>query len=125
VSRTSTLSGSSDAAPQAAQAERHHGGPQFGRGADVAAFLVERDADLKSIVTHGQFSFRGRGAAAASIEQYHNQRHEGLTGKHLLRLSLSAFDPKGHSKHSLDLPVGLSHRLGDGNVVSCLHCMNE
>src|SRR5438132_9855960 len=24
-----------------------------------------------------------------------------------------------------DLPVGLSHRPGDGNVVSFLHCMND
>jgi hypothetical protein len=30
-----------------------------------------------------------------------------------------------HSKHSLELPIGLSHRLGNGNVVSSLHCMND
>jgi hypothetical protein len=23
------------------------------------------------------------------------------------------------------MPIGLSHRLGDGNVVSFLHCMND
>src|SRR4029450_4424213 len=33
--------------------------------------------------------------------------------------------PSGLRKHSLDLPIGLSHRLGDGNVVSFLHCMND
>src|SRR4029450_13487161 len=33
--------------------------------------------------------------------------------------------PSGLRKHSLDLPIGLSHRLGDGNVVSSLHCMND
>src|SRR6266567_5686398 len=33
--------------------------------------------------------------------------------------------PSAHSKHSLHLPIGLSHRLGDGNVVSSLHCMND
>src|SRR5262249_50305689 len=27
--------------------------------------------------------------------------------------------------HSLDFPIGLSHRLADGNVVSSLHCMND
>src|SRR4029450_8238640 len=32
--------------------------------------------------------------------------------------------PTGHSKHSLDLPIGLSHRPRDGSVVSSLHCMN-
>jgi len=34
-----------------------------------------------------------------------------------------SWHPTGHSKHSLDLPIGLIHRLGDGNVVSSLHCM--
>src|SRR5262249_18793978 len=29
------------------------------------------------------------------------------------------------SSHSLDLPIGLSHRLGDGSVVSSLYCMND
>jgi hypothetical protein len=33
--------------------------------------------------------------------------------------------PIGHSKHSLDLLIGLSHRLGDGDVVSFLHCIND
>src|SRR5437763_16875953 len=33
--------------------------------------------------------------------------------------------PSDHSKHSLHLPISLSHRLGDGNVVSSLHCMND
>src|SRR5207247_11367057 len=33
--------------------------------------------------------------------------------------------PSAHSKHSLHLPIGLRHRLGDGNVVSSLHCMND
>jgi hypothetical protein len=28
-------------------------------------------------------------------------------------------------KHSLDSPIGLSHRLGDGNVVSFLLCMSD
>jgi hypothetical protein len=37
----------------------------------------------------------------------------------------SVMTPSGHSKHPLDLPIGLSHRLGDGNVVSFLHCMND
>src|SRR5262245_34328847 len=31
----------------------------------------------------------------------------------------------GLREHSLDLPIGLRHRLGDGNVVSFLHCMND
>jgi ABC transporter substrate binding protein len=43
----------------------------------------------------------------------------------MLSASLTGFTPTGHSKHSLDLPIGLSHRLGDGNVVSCLHGMND
>src|SRR5215472_1174324 len=33
--------------------------------------------------------------------------------------------PSGLREHSLDLPIGLRHRLGDGNVVSSLHCMND
>src|SRR6516162_185722 len=33
--------------------------------------------------------------------------------------------PSGLREHSLDLPIGLRHRLGDGNVVSFLHCMND
>src|SRR5262249_37644705 len=28
-------------------------------------------------------------------------------------------------KHSIDLPIGLSHRPRDGSVVSSLHCMND
>src|SRR5262249_13260590 len=36
----------------------------------------------------------------------------------------TAKTPSGHSKHSLALS-GLSHRRGDGNVVSFLHCMND
>src|SRR5262249_9105111 len=28
-------------------------------------------------------------------------------------------------KHSLELPIGLSHRPRDGSVVSSLHCMND
>jgi hypothetical protein len=31
----------------------------------------------------------------------------------------------GHSKHLLDLPIGLSHRPRAGSVVSSLHCMND
>src|SRR5262245_16141606 len=31
----------------------------------------------------------------------------------------------GLREHSLDLPIGLSHRLRDGSVVSSLHCMND
>jgi hypothetical protein len=39
---------------------------------------------------------------------------------------MTEFDPPtGHSKHSLNLPIGLRHRLGDGSVVSFLHCMND
>src|SRR6516225_7005761 len=33
--------------------------------------------------------------------------------------------PSGLREHSLDLPIGLRHRLGDGNVVSSLRCMND
>jgi hypothetical protein len=33
--------------------------------------------------------------------------------------------PTGHSKHSLDLLIGLSHRLGDGDVVSFLYCIKD
>src|SRR6516165_2737982 len=33
--------------------------------------------------------------------------------------------PAGHSKHSLDLPIGLSYRPRDESVVSSLHCMND
>src|SRR6516165_9297524 len=33
--------------------------------------------------------------------------------------------PTGHSKHSLDLPIGLSYRPRDESVVSSLHCMND
>jgi hypothetical protein len=45
----SAVSGNSAASicpAQAAQAQRHHGRPQLGGGADIAAPLVERDADL-------------------------------------------------------------------------------
>jgi hypothetical protein len=39
---------------------------------------------------------------------------------------MTEFDPQlVIRKHSLDSPIGLSHRLGDGNVVSSLHCMND
>ncbi len=41
-----------DLAPQSAQAERRHRLTQLGRGGDVAAPLVEDDADLKPVVTH-------------------------------------------------------------------------
>src|SRR5262249_12312600 len=33
--------------------------------------------------------------------------------------------PSGLRKHLFDLPIGLSRRLGDGSVVSSLHCMND
>src|SRR5437867_12492511 len=37
---------------------------------------------------------------------------------------MTEFDPQlVIRKHSLDSSIGLSHRLGDGNVVSFLHCM--
>src|SRR5215472_7500586 len=49
----------------------------------------------------------------------------GQTGKHVFIQSLSAFDPAVIRKHSLDLPLGLSHRPRDGSVVSFLHCMND
>src|SRR5262249_33548955 len=50
----------------------------------------------------------------------------GQTGKHLLPLSLSAFDPSGHLEAlSLDLPIGFSHRPRDGSVVPSLHCMHD
>ena len=39
-----------DLAAQAAQAQCHHRLTQLGRAADVAAPLVERDADLKPLV---------------------------------------------------------------------------
>jgi hypothetical protein len=45
-------------------------------------------------------------------------------GQHLLVLSPPVLTPSGHSKHSLDLPIGLSHRPRDGSVVSFVHCMN-
>jgi hypothetical protein len=39
---------------------------------------------------------------------------------------MTEFDPQlVIRKHSFDLPIGLSHRLGDGNVVSFFHCMND
>ena len=50
-----TLSGSSsdlDPPAQAAQAQCHHRLAQLGRAGDVAAPRVERDADLKPLVTH-------------------------------------------------------------------------
>ena len=49
----------------------------------------------------------------------------GQAGKHTLVLSLTAFDPGGHSQASCDLPIGLSHRPRDGSVVSSLHCVND
>src|SRR6516165_6985533 len=35
------------------------------------------------------------------------------------------FDPNGLRKHSPDLPIVLSHRLSDGNLVSSPPCMND
>jgi hypothetical protein len=43
---------------QAAQGERHDGCPQRGAGGEVAPRRVERDTDLKPLVTHG--AHRGR-----------------------------------------------------------------
>src|SRR4029453_2890220 len=44
--------------PQAAQAEREHGLPQLRRRDDVAAPLVEGDADLEPVVTHWYLAHR-------------------------------------------------------------------
>src|SRR5215472_19112228 len=49
----------------------------------------------------------------------------GKPVKHMLVLSLTGSYPAVIRKHSLDLPVGLSHRPRDGSVVSSLHCMND
>ena len=43
--------------PQAAQGERR---PQLGRGGDVAAPLVEGDADLEPVVTHWYLAHRAK-----------------------------------------------------------------
>jgi hypothetical protein len=54
-----------------------------------------------------------------------NGEYRGQSG-HIAGIAKTALmTPTGHSKHSLDLPVGFSHRLGNGNVVSFLHCMND
>jgi hypothetical protein len=42
----------------------------------------------------------------------------GKSGLNMLSASLTGLTPTGHSKHSLDLPIGLSHRPRDGSVVS-------
>src|SRR5262245_32059665 len=39
------------------------------------------------------------------------------------KLIPSSVSKEPTTKHSLDLPIGLSHRPRDGSVVSSLHCM--
>ena len=46
-----------------------------------------------------------RGRDGGVREELAKVRFRGQTGKHVLILSLTAFDPSGHS---LDLPIGLS-----------------
>jgi len=38
---------------------------------------------------------------------------------------MTLITPSGLREHSRELPIGLTHTLGDGNVVSSLHCMND
>ena len=56
-----------------------------------------------------------RGGDGGARQELAKVRFRGQIGKHVLILSLTAFDPSGHS---LDLPIGLSHRPRDGSVVS-------
>ena len=54
-----------------------------------------------------------------------------LQGEGRHRPTLAHFDPKRSFEaftrlaYQLDLPISLSHRLGDGTVVSFLYCMND
>src|SRR5262249_35586757 len=51
-------------------------------------------------------------------------RFGGQSGKTYARSEPYRFlTPAVIRKHSLDLPIGLSHRPRDGSVVSCLRCM--
>jgi len=54
--------------------------------------------------THG-YADNARGRDGGVREELAKVRFRGQTGKHVLILSLTAFDPSGHS---LDLPIGLS-----------------
>src|SRR5262249_37290198 len=68
-------------------------------------------------------------AAVGTFEPFIYVRSTAAFGEQTGRLAditkWPSATPTGHSKHSLDLPIGPSHRLADGNVVSFLHCMND